>query len=354
MSARPAVRATVPAAVLATVCALTAAPRLGAAQTAGVSAECRADNFPERVAEDACQKSQDLFNLLAPQLAATLAGGNLVLGQSSTLGGPGHFSLGLRVNAVRGTVPQFDDIMLGTNGAQRSRIGVDRRYVGYPVADAAVGIFKGVPLGITNAGGIDVLLNATYVPAYDNDDFSIRSSGGGVRIGYGARVGVLQETTFVPGVSVSVMRREVPTTTVRVAIGDDELGIRDARVRSDSWRLVAGKNLLLFAVAAGVGQDRYTSRADVQAVVRNPTVVIGGVPVQLPAEVRADVARLSQTLTRTNYFANLTVLSLPFVKVVGEIGRTQGGTLGATFNDLGGRRPDAAYTYGSVGVRVGR
>jgi hypothetical protein len=346
MHRRPALRA-------AAAAALAAAPRVASAQAAAVSAECRADNFPERVAEDACQKSQDVFNLLAPQLAATLAGGNVVLGQSSTTGGPGHFSLGLRVNAVRGAVPEAGNVRLSTGGARRTAIGVDDRLVGYPVADAAVGVFGGVPLGVTRALGVDLLLNATYVPDYESDAVSIRTTGGALRVGYGARVGLLQETALVPGVSLAVTRREVPATSIRVAVGDDDaLGVSAARVRTDSWRLVAGKRLVFVEVAAGVGQDRYRSRADVEAIVRNETVVVAGVPLRIDAQV--PVARLSQAVTRTNYFANLTLLSLPLVKVVGEIGRTTGGTLGPTFNDLGGRRPDAAYTYGSVGVRVGR
>lgn len=351
MTRRSPARAIVGAALVAA--ALMAAGRRAPAQTPGVGPECRADNFPERVAEDACQKSADLFNLLAPQLGATLTAGSPVLGQASTAGGLGRFSLGVRVNGLRGTVPQFDNVPLSTNGAQRSRIGIDDRFVGYPVVDAAVGLFGGVPLGVTRAGGVDLLVNGTYVPNYDGSDVRIRTEGGGLRIGYGARVGLLQETALVPGVSVAVTRRQVPTTTVLVRVGDDDaLGIRDARVRSDSWRVVAGKRLLFVEVAAGYGQDRYDARANVDAVVRNETVVVLGVPLLVSGQ--AAVAQLRQKLTRTNYFGNLTVLSLPLVKVVGEIGRTTGGTLARSFNDLGGRRADAAYTYGSLGVRIGR
>ena len=41
-------------------------------------------------------------------------------------------------------------------------------------------------------------------------------------------------------------------------------------------------------------------------------------------------------------------------KIVGEIGRTQGGSIAPTYNNFGGRSPDQAFTYGSVGVRAGR
>ena len=47
-------------------------------------------------------------------------------------------------------------------------------------------------------------------------------------------------------------------------------------------------------------------------------------------------------------------LAIPFARIVGEVGRSTGGSLAPTYNNIDGRRPDAAYTYGSVGVRVGR
>src|SRR5438105_6671296 len=62
-----------------------------------------------RAVQDACQKAIDLFQFMAPQLSIALTGGNATLGQGSTLGGLGHFSLGLRANVLRGDLPQFDN-----------------------------------------------------------------------------------------------------------------------------------------------------------------------------------------------------------------------------------------------------
>src|SRR5674476_112200 len=59
-----------------------------------------------KIAQDACQKAIDLFKYLAPQLGAVLAGGTPTQGISGTLGGPGHFSFGIRANALRGSLPQ--------------------------------------------------------------------------------------------------------------------------------------------------------------------------------------------------------------------------------------------------------
>ena len=54
-----------------------------------------------RASQDACQKAIDLFQYMAPQLGAAITGGNATLGQGGSLGGLGHFSAGLRINAVQ-------------------------------------------------------------------------------------------------------------------------------------------------------------------------------------------------------------------------------------------------------------
>src|SRR5262245_30298900 len=59
--------------------------------------------------QDACQKAVDLFQFMAPQLGGAITGGNATLGQGGSLGGPGHFTIGVRVNAVRGSLPRVDD-----------------------------------------------------------------------------------------------------------------------------------------------------------------------------------------------------------------------------------------------------
>ncbi len=85
-----------------------------------------------------------------------------------------------------------------------------------PTADAEFGIFKGIPLGLTNVGGIDVLVNASYIPTIDRQRSGRRESPNpaSTKFGYGARVGILQESIVVPGVSVTWIKRDLPTTTI--------------------------------------------------------------------------------------------------------------------------------------------
>src|SRR5262245_30657308 len=99
----------------------------------------------ELAAQDACQKAVDLFQFLAPQLGGAITGGNATLGQGGSLGGPGHFTVGVRVNVVRGSLPRGDDANVRpvTTGAVPSELRTSRTFVPVPVADAAIGVFKG-------------------------------------------------------------------------------------------------------------------------------------------------------------------------------------------------------------------
>jgi hypothetical protein len=292
------------------------------------------------VAQDACQKAIDVFSLVAPQLGTAAAGGNAVLGGTGTLGGLPHFSVGLRVNALRGKIPQPQSVQLNLTGARASELGSEDQWVGLPAAEAAVGLFKGIPVGLTNVGGVDALVSAFYVPSASTDDFSL--DGGSLKFGFGGRLGVIQETALLPGVSISYLRRDLPTVNAAARVGvNDSVRVRDLEVQTSAWRAVIGKRFLFIGLAAGAGQDTYESSARLGAYVapRN------GVGFDGP------IGAVEQKVTRTNYFVDLS-FNLPFLRIAGEIGRAQGGELPATYNSFGGARPDDAYTYGSVGLRV--
>jgi hypothetical protein len=219
-----------------------------------------------------------------------------------------------------------------------------------PAVDAAVGVFRGVQFGVTEVGGVDLLVNAAYLPEVTQSGVALRTPGGPFKLGYGARVGLLQESTVIPAVSVTYLKRDLPTLGITASYqgngtGADTLRVNDLAVKTDAWRVVASKRLLLFGVAAGVGQDRYRSSGDVSAVVRQQ--VVPGVD----QAYTTSPVRFEQSLTRTNYFANVS-MNLLLLKVVGEIGQVSGGSV-ETFNSFGDKRADDSLLYGSVGVRVG-
>lgn len=299
--------------------------------------------------QDACQQTYDLFTFLAPQLGISLAGGNATLGTGSTLGGIGHFSLGLRGNIVSGTIPQIDQFTPRTTGATPARqLPSKSQVLGLPTADAAIGIFGGLPLALTNVGGIDLLLSATYVPTIGsgNKDFSLVPKQN-LQLGYGVRVGLLSESIVMPGVSFTYLKRDLPATTISgtatytstLGSSTANLSIVDAKVNTSAWRLVASKGLLLFGLAAGVGQDSYDLGATINTSL---TSTVGGTS-------NSSVVATVPNIKRTNYFLDAS-LNLPLFKIVGEVGQVTGGTVN-TYNSIGTERADKSLTYGSVGLR---
>src|SRR5947209_17712153 len=297
-----------------------------------------------RASQDACQKAIDLFKYMAPQLGTSIAGGNPTLGQGGNLGGLGHFSAGLRVNVLQGSLPQVQNVTPSVNGATSTRFDTKTQILPMPTADLAIGVFKGIPLALTNVGGVDVLVSASYVPEFNNSGVSVKVPNGSLKLGYGARVGILQESLLVPGVSVSYLVRDLPKLNIAGSNGGDSLYVNSLSLKTKAWRVTASKSLILFGLAAGFGQDKYDASTNVGAHVAARTVPPS------PAATAGPVS-LSQNLTRTNIFADVSMNLLLF-KVTGEIGQVSGGTIN-TYNTFSGKQAADSRLYGSVGARFG-
>jgi hypothetical protein len=164
------------------------------------------------------------------------------------------------------------------------------------------------------------------------------------QVGYGVRVGLLQESLVVPGISFTYLKRDLPKTTILGTSTNLDVNITDASVKTSAYRIVASKSLLLFGVAAGVGQDKYDETANVQATARGTVGGVGG-------SFTSGVVPLAQNLTRTNYFLDLS-FNLPVLKIIGEVGQVSGGTVD-TYNTFSTGRADKSRTYGSLGLRLG-
>jgi hypothetical protein len=291
--------------------------------------------------EDARQQAEDVFQYMAPQLGLAIVGGSPTLGQAGSLGGLGHFTIGIRGNALAGNLPQVDQFQQSCTGRTSRTLPTEEQFVGLPAVDAAIGVFKGLPLGLTNVGGIDVLLSASYVPEIDTDYIDVTVPDGSLKIGYGARLGLFQESLLVPGVSVSVLRRELPTVNVVGSSQGNSLAVNNLSVKTTAWRVVASKSLLLFGFTAGMGRDTYDQSATVTATVQAPA----------PYGTQSSSISPNQSLTRTNMFAGAS-LNLLMLKVTGEIGKVSGGDV-TTFNQFAGKAADDSRLYGSVGLRLG-
>lgn len=314
-----------------------ARPALG--QGGSVDTQCRGGTAVERITQDACQKSIDLFTLLAPQLGGGIAGGNAISGEHSVIGRPGHASLGVRINAVRAQIPKVDARVPVLTGATASDYEVAEHYVPIPTIDAAFGVFRGVPIGGVMALGVDALLNLSILPTLTTGDIKVTLPGGPAKLGIGARVSLVAEDVVTPGISFTYLKRDLPQVTVVATPATDELRVDDFQVKTSAWRGTIGKSLGVFAITAGFGQDKYETGA-----VATVTVTRNGVA------TKAGPIVATQVLTRDNAFGSI-ALRLPVVSISAEFGRASGGSL-KTFNTFGTARADDPLTYVSVGVRV--
>jgi len=301
-----------------------------------------------RATQDACQMAVDVFQFVAPQVGLALTGGNATLGQGGALGGLGHFSVGIRANVLAGDLPDVTRFPTPSSNGAQTRTGSNalkskNQVLGLPVVDAALGVYKGFPLGLTNVGGVDLLLSATYVPTVggEGDDFQIKPKNN-LEIGYGARLGLIQESLLTPGVSITYLKRDVPTTTITGTSSSVTVKADSVDVDTYAWRVVASKNLLVAGIAVGIGQDKYKEAASVQGTAQT---VIGN--------QTSDRVHLSQDMTRTNMFLDLS-FNLPLLKIGGEIGQVSGGKLDRTpMNEFSGGSATQSRLYGSVCLRVG-
>lgn len=286
-------------------------------------------------ANEACATGRDLLLYMAPQLGTSLVGGSHTLGIGTNLGGLFHFAIAVRANAVMGSLPDIDNV--GANATPVSQnYAVKDQYLGLPTVDFALGLTKGFNLGVTRIGGIDLIGGATYVPEVTEDDFSVTAPDGSLSIGYGARIGLLQQSALIPGVSFSWMKRDMPTLDMSTTSdGGDTFSIDNLSIKSTSWRLAAQKNFLLFQFGAGFGKDNYDFNADVAASVDNGAYT--------------GSFNASQDMSRTTMYGSLGI-NLFLVKIVGEVGQVSGGSA-PTFHTYD-TAADAKRMYGTVGVRI--
>jgi hypothetical protein len=314
-----------------------------AAQTTPISPSCPggAVGSQAQVTQDACQQAIDLFNYFRPQLGIAIAGGNATLGQAGSLGGLPHFTIGVRANVLQGSVPTIQQ-PVATGAVRRNPYPTKETLLGLPAVDASIGLFKGLPFGVTNIGGVDLLLSAAYVPKINTGNVSVEPNTP-LQIGYGARIGLLQESLLVPGLGVTFLKRGLPKTTITgvTTTTNDSAQVKDLDLQTTAWRIVASKSLILFTLAAGVGQDTYDASTTVNAVVHAGGVV---------GRQATSVTLAKQSMKRTNYFADV-AMNLLLFKLFGEVGMVSGGTVD-TYNVFD-KKADASRLYGSVGLRFG-
>ena len=300
-------------------------------------------------ARDACRKMIDLVNFLSPQYAAALVGGNPTMSQSGSLGGRGKFAVDVRSTRVIGELPMIGSQGFSTGGESQGTYASQSTLIPALSVDVSFGVFRGLGFGDTHVGGIDGLLTATYMSQLSNSSVNVALEGSNTNFGFGGRVGVLEETQFLPGIAVSYVHRDmarlaVTGTTTQgngvTVVGGTVTG-NSLLVSANSMRLTAGKRFGFIDLSGGVGQDKYVSSANVNATVT-------AIP---PVGTQTSSGIAAFQMTRSNLFAG-GALNLGVFKFVGEYGVASGGTAPTAVNTFGSA-PTKARSYFTIAARIG-
>ena len=279
-------------------------------------------------AQAACNTMVDATKAFHPLAGMLVSGGNPVLGSAGTLGGFGHVSATIRINAIKASLPNPD------SAAQNPVPSSFNGYLPAPVVEAAIGLYRGPGGGLLSIDGLAsaVLLPATRVRGMSVDPDAPKIGDVALGLGYGVRIGVLRGAFPVPSVSVSVMKRHLP----RVQFGD-VTGGDPADFATDfdatNWRIIAGMRVLFADVAAGVGIDHYTSAATIH----------------YSDGLTTHTVTLDLANTREVLFTDAG-LTMGLVKFVAELGYQTGTdqSFATTFSDFD---PKAGHVFWGAGLR---
>lgn len=202
--------------------------------------------------------------------AAAAVGARAVVARVGLMAGPGAeipgegSTLGRRLGGmprmaawVRGGVQSVGV----PDPADRTNPGESSSWTPAVQAGLGFGVFDGFRVLPTVGGllSLDVVGHASFLFLSDGSGFDGRVD----VLSFGARVGILQESFTLPGVSVSLARRfSGDLRWGDSAAGDAvEVGL-DPSVTS--LRITASKDLFAFGVLAGLGWDDFSSNADMR------------------------------------------------------------------------------------------
>jgi len=303
-----------------------------------------------------CAAVAQAVDAAQPQLGILLAGGNPTLGTASTggvrLGLIPRFSVTARVNVVAARLPDIREVSAGDEGVDVDEFRVPAPAVGANVSLGLTNGFSVAPM-IGGFGAIDLLGSVTVLPlSLAGDDFGDNAYSWGA----GARVGLMRESFITPGVSVSLMYRnlgEIQFGTVcegtEVSVGDNrstcagggDFGEINFGLTNLSGRAAISKRLLGLGLTAGVGYDKFNT--DANFAFRSP-VIAGTEQIVRFEDVEVDNDRWSAFLDGS--------FTLLFGSIVGEIGWMQGADPIGSFPSSSDFDAKEGTWYGSAGIRL--
>jgi len=308
-----------------------------------------------------CTAVAQAVDAAQPQLGILLAGGNPTLGTASTsgvrMGLIPRVGAGLRINVVAARFPDIRDVEGSGESVTTDEFAVPAPAIG---ANVSLGLTQGFSLAPTmgGVGSIELLGSATLIPLeLAGDEFGENV----ISWGAGARVGLLRESFVTPGISVSLMYRDmgtarfgevcdgtetpvVGTSPARsVCSGGGDFGEIEFGLSNWSARGAISKRLLGLGLTAGVGYDKFETDADV--AFRAPAPPLGQEQVYRFTDVAVDNDRWSAFIDGSFTFL---VASL-----VAEVGWMQGSDPITGFPSASDFDPNEGTFFGSLGVRIG-
>jgi hypothetical protein len=320
-------------------------------------------------AREACLAAVQAALSAQPTLGILIAGGNPTIGGAGAagfrLGLIPRVSAGVRLNVVPVRLPGIlAEQVTGQVGAITRRYGAPAPAL---TGDVAVSLSPGMNVapGIGGIGALSLLGSATFIP------FQLLGAGGFERsdlaFGLGARVHLLRESFVAPGVSASLMRKQMnqvafgnvcphPHASVQVPGTSPPQQVSACPAPGDagefavdlvdwSTRLVASKSLFGFGAAVGLGHDRYRSDLDFGFRAREPIPGTQTTPIFRVADERLNTSRWT-------VFGNL-AFSLLVASIGVEAGWQQGTPPISGFRNIGSDfDPRGGTWYGSLGTRL--
>jgi hypothetical protein len=281
-----------------------------------------------------CDAAVDGTRAFHPLAGVLVSGGNPTIGSAGTLGGLGHLSLSLRANAVELVLPD-----VGYTGSSTTVPAGQKILAPAPLLEGALGLYKGAGNGLL---AVDFLGSAQLLPTNQIDNLTVEAGARrigeiAVGLGYGARIGILNEMGPLPALSFSVMRRNIP----QIVYGDIATGDQfsyAADLHATNLRLIASKRLMVLDFAAGLGWDKYTG--DALITFRDPITSVPqpAVPLEL-------------SNSRALAFLNAG-FSISAVRLTGELGYMAGKDqdLSTDFEDFDTTK---GKLFAGLGLRVG-
>ena len=278
-----------------------------------------------------CDAAIDGTRAFHPVAGLLVSAGNPVLRTGAGGEGLGRFALTVRANTARVQLPD-----LSYDGSAETVPAGERLLFIAPLIEGSAGLYA-VPGRVS----FEALASAQLLPTGQVEDLEVVPGGAhlgstALGLGFGARAEVSLGTSL-PALSLSVMRRSVP----RVQYGNITDIAEEFQYAIDltavNLRLAGSHRFRGFALAGGLGYDRYTGDAEI--AVREPALLnlVGTVNIDLEA-------------SRWMLFANPSLKAGP-LQVTGELGyqlpRDQ--DLRTTFERFD---PSSGRLFGGLGLRV--